>query len=129
MSGPGTWLLEAGRDLVRELDRADVSASMNRAQVHPPGVWVAPQSVDVLTLGGGAVGRFHLVLVVSDQDDLASHMALAALLDQVLAVDVFGGRLVPVEPVDTSWALVVRDTPLPAYRLAVDIDLEEGETQ
>lgn len=123
MAGLGAQLMDACRELVSDLQAAGVSASLERTATDTPGVWVSPQTVDVRTLSGDGTARVHLNLVVSDSGDVDAHEALCALLDDVLDTPVFGAHLVPAEPVDTSWALVIRDTPLPAYRLAVDIDL------
>jgi len=124
MPGLGVRLLAAAAGLVADMKACDppVTATLERDQVHPPGVWVTPQTVDILTLSGGAVARFHLHLVVPASGDAVSHKQLAELLDRLTDPD-GPCAFVPAEPVDTGWALVVRENALPAYRLAIDVDI------
>jgi hypothetical protein len=118
----GARMVDACKALAIDLTEAGVPASVERSQVNAGGAWIAPQSIDLTTLGGDGVARVHVVLVAPDSGDLASHVVLAGLLDKCLSDPV---RLVPAEPVDTGWILVLphTQTPYPAYRLPVDVDL------
>ena len=118
----GSRMVDACRGLAADLTAAGVPADVERAKVRVPGAWIAPQSIDVTTLGGDGTARINIVLVVADNGDLSSHIALAGLLDKCLSTPV---SLVPAEPVDTGWAFVLphSQTPMPAYRLPVDLDL------
>lgn len=109
------------RELADQLTEAGVPASLERSKTQTPGAWVTPANVDLTTLGGDGTARVHVHLVVADSGDVASLEALSKLLDAVTTG--IPPLLIPAEPVDTSWALVIRDTPLPAFRVAVDCDL------
>lgn len=118
----GARMVAACRALAVDLTEAGIPADVERARVNPGGAWITPQTVDLTTLGGDGTLRAHVVLVAPDTGDLASHVVLAGLLDKCLSDPV---RLVPAEPVDTGWAVVLphTQTPFPAYRLPVDLDL------
>jgi len=118
----GARMVAACRALAVDLTEAGIPADVERARVNPGGAWVAPQSVDLTTLSGSGTVRVHVILVAADNGDVSSHLTLAGLLDVCLSDPV---RLVPAEPVDTGWAVVLlhSQTPLPAYRLPVDLDL------
>jgi hypothetical protein len=118
----GARMVAACRALAVDLTEAGVPADVERARVNPGGAWVAPQTVDLTTLSGSGTVRVHVILVAADNGDVSSHLTLAGLLDVCLSDPV---RLVPAEPVDTGWAVVLphSQTPFPAYRLPVDLDL------
>jgi hypothetical protein len=117
----GARLLAACYDLADDLTAAGVPASVDRSKVSTPGAWVTPASLDTLSLGGDGTARVDVVLVVAPGSDTATLTALADLLDRAMA----GAQLVAAEPVDTSWVLQLphSPTPLPAFRLPVDLDL------
>jgi hypothetical protein len=102
------------------LEGAGVKAATRRDKVPVPGAFVAPASVSVTpTLGGGlATLRAHVLLVAADND--AATTELAKLLDAALGV------LEPDEDVDTSLLFPINNNPLPAWRLVVDLELEES---
>lgn len=112
-------LLNACDALAAELTTAGVRASVERAKVTTPGAWVSPQNVEITTLSGGGTARVDVVLVAGDTGDRPALQALEGLLDKVLALD----HLAVTEPVDTSWALVLTGSPLPAFRLVIQLDL------
>lgn len=118
----GARMVTACRALAVDLTEAGVPADVERAKVNPGGAWVVPVSLDLTTLGGGGTCRAHVVLVAPDNGDLASHMLLAGLLDKCLSPPV---GLVPADEIDTGWIVVLphSQTPYPAYRLPVDLDL------
>ena len=118
----GARMVTACRALAVDLTEAGVPADVERGKVNPGGAWIAPQTIDLTTLGGDGTARVHVILVAPDNGDLASHLALTGLLDKCLSAPV---SLVPAEPIDTGWAVVLphSQTPFPAYRLPVDLDL------
>ena len=118
----GARMVTACKGLAVDLTEAGIVASVDRARVNPGGAWIAPQSIDLTTLGGSGVARVHVILIAPDTGDLASHTVLSDLLDICLSPPL---SLVPAEPVDTGWAVVLphTQTPFPAYRLPVDLDL------
>lgn len=118
----GARMLAACRALAADLTAAGVPADVERARVNPGGAWVVPHTLDMTTLAGGGTARVHVVLVAGDTGDLAAHEVLTGLLDRCLSDPV---RLLPADEVDTTWVLVLphSQTPYPAYRLPVDIDL------
>ena len=115
----GSRVMPALLALVDELNDAGVPASLNRSEVNTPGAWVSPQTIDVTTLDGGGTARVHIVLVVGDLGDTASHTALLGLVDKVLTLGLFPAD----EGIDTGWSLMLRDQPLPAYRFPIDLDI------
>lgn len=121
-----TWVTAVSR-LVPELEAlcvrlrdAGVKATTDRARLEVPGAWVRPDTVSgPLTLAGGYRARVSVLLVVPASGDAQSLTALAGLLDQALTV------IDPDEDVDTSVVLPHNNNALPAFRLVVDLDLEE----
>jgi hypothetical protein len=118
-------IAEAIAVLVAKLKEVGFQADVDPALLHvsPNGVWVQPREVRDYTLGGGATLVCWLYLIVGN---LETENALAQL-DDLLA-----GVLALVDPssfdnvVDLTAAVLLPaspSTPLPAYRVAVDLDL------
>lgn len=116
---------EACAELVEVLQQAGFRASVDPDQllVDPVGVWVQPRAIRDYTLTGGATLVTWLYLVCANTETPRAQ----ELLDDALA-----GVLTLVDPADTDdvidlAAAVVLPTnpttPLPAYRVAVDLDL------
>jgi hypothetical protein len=105
------------------LTDAGVPASIEPGQVAVPGAWVQARQVDQLRLDGGGNLQASVWLIAPDTGTGPALDTLADLLDvalAVLAVDVGDG-----EVIDTGQGVVLPHTatPLPAFRLAVDIDI------
>jgi hypothetical protein len=118
----GSRMVTACRALAADLTSAGIPADVERSKVNPGGAWIAPQTIDLTTLGGSGTARVHVILVSGDRGDLESHIELSRLLDLCMSAPV---DLIPAEEVDTGWAVVLphSQTPFPAYRLPVDLDL------
>jgi hypothetical protein len=118
----GARMVTACKALAADLTSAGIGADVERTRVNVPGAWIAPQELDLTTLGGSGTVRVHVILIAADNGDVASHTTLAGLLDKCMSPPV---GLVPAEPVDTGWTVVLRsgENPYPAYRLPVDLDL------
>jgi hypothetical protein len=114
----GTRLLDACGDLRQRLVAAGIPATLDRSDLNAGGAFIAPQTLDLTTLGGDGTARIDVYLVTVDHGDAATHRALAPLLDRMVAA-----LLVPAEPVDLGYALAVRDTTYAAYRVPLDLDL------
>jgi hypothetical protein len=114
----GARLLAACDELATRLAAAGVPATLDRDTVQLPGAWLVPATLDLTTLGGDGTARVDVVLVAGLHDNRAVLTALAGLLDQCLAA-----LVVPAEPVDTSWAVALREQTFPAWRLPVDLDI------
>jgi hypothetical protein len=117
-----TWatrIVPACEDLAARLTAAGVRATLDRSKLSVPGAWITPGTARTLTLSGAGRVRASVLLVVPATGDLASLTALAGLLDKALTV------LTPDEDVDTSVVLPHNNSALPAFRLAVDLTLEE----
>jgi hypothetical protein len=107
------------RDLVGRLKEAGISASFDAGEVDVPGVWLASQNVNVQTLDGGATHLVWAYLLAPDNGVDDAHAGLRKLLDEVLEV------IDPDGPVTTNESVILPDnpTPLPAYRLPVELDV------
>jgi len=115
-----TRIAPALAEVVQLLTAAGVPATTQRDKIQTPGAFVGPASVSMVpTLGGGSVAvlRAHVLLVARDNDKALEE--LARLLDAALGV------LEPDEDVDASLVFPINNNPLPAWRLVVDLDLEE----
>lgn len=113
-------LVPALKDLCRVLTAAGVAASLDRATMKVPGAWVHPDTVAPYTLAadhGPARTRVSVLLVAPASGDGEALADLCRLLDKALTV------LDPDDDVDTSVVLPVRNNPLPAFRLVVDVEL------
>ena len=112
-------IVPALEDLAELLTGAGVPATLERNSLQLPGAWVTPAVVGGFTLSGAAQLTAAVLLAVPAGGDLGPLKALTALLAKAETV------LTPDEDVDTSVVLSVRNNPVPAFRLAVVIDLEE----
>lgn len=116
---------EACLELVRYLRAAGFTGSaLDPAEVNPPAaVWVQPRTIRGLTLGGGATLEVWLYLLVPNTDTDAAIRLLDDGLEGLLALDL--PLTDPENAVDLSAALILpgHNTAMPAYRLAVDIEL------
>jgi hypothetical protein len=111
-------LVPALRALAAELTAAGVPAALSRGSLKVPGAWVRPDTTDgPVNLAGGGQARVSVLLVAPEGGDEEALTDLTDLLDLALTV------LDPVEPVDTSVVLPLNNNRLPAFRLAVDLDL------
>jgi hypothetical protein len=115
-----TSLVPACQHLADVLTAAGVPASLDRSSLQIPGAWITPGTARQLTLSGAGRARVSVLLVVPATGDLEALEALSVLLDKALTV------VTPDEDVDTSVLLPIRNNPLPAFRLAVDLTLEES---
>jgi hypothetical protein len=112
-------------DLVGVLKAAGFTgSSVDPAEVNPPAaVYVQPRSIGGLTLGGGVRLLVWLYVIAPDVDPVHAMRllddGLAGLLD--LDLDLADDE----EPIDLNAAIVLphTTTPLPAYRLAVHLEL------
>lgn len=111
-------LLPACQRLADLLTAAGVPATLNRAALQVPGAWIRPDRANRAALRGGTV-RANVLLVVPQQGDQESLEDLVQLLDKALAV------IDPDEDVETDVLLPHNNNALPAFRLVVDLDLEE----
>lgn len=89
--------------LVTELTTAGISASIDPAEVDPPGVWVRHVGLSLDLLGGFTI-KTQLHLVVPDNGHAEARTGLVDLLNQVLAVaepdedPYFQGLVLPHHP-------------------------------
>lgn len=122
MSDPLGPLGRACQSLADRLTDAGVPATLNRTSLQVPGAWVRPdKALGVATLAGWSLtgARASVLLVVSQAGDLESLSDLEGLLVKALTV------IDPEEDPDTSVVLPHNGNALPAFRLVVDLDLEE----
>lgn len=114
-------LVPACQDLADRLTAAGVPATLSRSQLRVPGAWVMPASGRQLTLSGAGTLRANVLLVApsAGNKDREALEDLQGLLVRALTV------LVPDEDVDTSVVFPHNNNALPAFRLVVDLDLEE----
>lgn len=116
-----TWarrIVPACEELAAALTAAGVPATLERGKVELGGAWVRPDTAARATLRGGTC-RASVFLVVSQQADAEGLRDLVEVLEKALDV------IEPDEDVDTTVLLSVRGNNLPAFRLQVDLDLEE----
>jgi hypothetical protein len=111
-------LVDACLDLASTLTAAGIPASVERAKVRTPGAWISPQTRDITTLDGSGSAAVDVILVVGDHGELTSLKALDEMADKVVALG-----LALTEPVDTAYALTLTSSPLPAFRVPVELDL------
>ncbi len=114
-----TSLVPACQSLAALLTQAGVPASLNRADVRVPGAWFAPETAGQVTLSGAGRARVAVYLVTQPAGDLEVLKDLTAQLEAALTV------IDPDEDVDTSVVINIRRNTVPAFRLLVDLDLEE----
>jgi hypothetical protein len=96
----------------------------NRARWPVPGAWVQARQVDQLRPAGGGNLQAYVWLIAPDTGTGPALDTLADLLDVALAV-LEPSTWADGEVIDTGQAVVLPHTatPLPAFRLAVDIDI------
>jgi hypothetical protein len=114
-------IVPACQDLADQLTAAGVPATLSRSTLRIPGAWVMPATATRLTLAGAGTVRVNVLLVApsagnKDQEALEDCQGLL-----VKALTVFD----PDEAVDTSVVFPHNNNALPAFRLVVDLDLEE----
>lgn len=112
-------LVPALQELADVLTAAGVPATLDRTRLPVPGAWVTPGTAKVRTLSGAGRVRASVLLVAPASGDLEALETLAGLLDLALTV------VTPDADVDTSVVLPHNNNALPAFRLAVDLNLEE----
>lgn len=117
-------IVPACQSLADRLTAAGVPATLSRGALRTPGAWVRPDLATVVhaTLAGDAYGlRASVLLVAPDAGakDKEALTDLVGLLEKALTV------LDPDDDVDTSVVLPHNGNMLPAFRLVVDLDLEE----
>lgn len=99
------------------------SASIDPEQLNMPGaVWIQPRSIGGRTLGGAATLTVWAYLIAPSVDVADTVSLLDDSLAGVLDLDV---ALTPDDPIDLTAAVLLPGytTPLPAYRVALDLDL------
>jgi len=103
--------------LVMALRAADLRADVEPANLAPPCVWVAVQSIDPLALDDSMQMQVACYLIVPDQDYDRAMTALAELAQKVATV------LVPDGPVVPQGVLMPGNphSPLPALRVPVNL--------
>lgn len=112
-------------ELVDRLGAAGMRASADPEGLAPDPVcvWVTPRSIRDYTLGGGATLVAWCYLIAGNYDTPQAMTLLDDLLDGVLElVDVADSD----DVIDLASAVALPtnpSTPLPAYRVAVDLDL------
>lgn len=115
--------------LVADLKAAGLTGShYDPERVDPPAAaWIQPRAIRDVTLGGGGtlVVWIYLLAVPGEREGVAETLgklddALAVLDELGLALDDSDG-----DAVDLTAAVLLpeRQTPLPAFRLAVELDL------
>jgi hypothetical protein len=114
-------IVPACQHLADLLTQAGVPATLSRSTLRVPGAWVLPATATTETLSGAGTVRATVLLVApsagnKDQEALED---LAGLLARALTV------ITPDEDVDTSVVFPHNNNALPAFRLSVDLDLEE----
>lgn len=119
-------IAEACGELVADLRTADFRADVDPANlVTDPGcIWVQPRSVSELTLGGGGTLMVWLYLIVADVETTQAMLLLDDTLAGVLELDLAFAGTDPV--IDLAAAVILPSNPtkpLPAYRVAVELDL------
>lgn len=113
-------ILPALEHLADLLTEAGVRATVDRAELAIPGAWVTPGTARTVTLSGAGRVRASVLLVApGSTGDREALKTLTGLLGLALEV------LDPDEDVDTSVVFPHQNNMLPAFRLAVDLDLEE----
>jgi hypothetical protein len=113
-----TRLIPACQGVADALTAAGVPATLNRTSLQVPGAWVRPDTVARFTLRGGTA-RLSVLLVVPQAGDLEALEDLMGVLEKALTV------IEPDDDVDTSVVLPHNGNALPAFRLVVDVNLEE----
>jgi hypothetical protein len=103
-------------------------SAIDPAELNPPGaVWIQPQDIHDLDLSGGGELTVWLYLIAPDTDYVHSMTLLDDGLEGLLELlDETGISLADTDPpIDLKAAILLPDTPspLPAYRLAVDLEL------
>jgi hypothetical protein len=119
-------IVPALEDLVAQLEAAGLHATATKARLRVPGAWVTPAHVDVVaTLRGlgPATLRAEVYLVAPAQGELEALADLAGLLE--LALTVIDPDDDDGHAVDTSVVVPHNNNALPAFRLVVDLDLED----
>lgn len=115
-------------DLVAQLRGAGFRATLDPEElVTDPGcVWVQPREIRDYTLAGGATLVVWLYLICANVDTPHAMTLLDDALAGVLELDGLAPSASEDQPIDLTAAVVTPgnpSTPLPAYRLAVDLDL------
>lgn len=113
-------------ELVEQLTAAGHVAATDPERLHaaPGCIWVQPRTIDRPTLDGGATLVAWLYLIVANTE---TDQAMTLLDDALEGVLELGLPLSESDPTINLTAAVALpsapSTPLPAYRLAVDLDL------
>lgn len=107
--------LEAARDLLKVagIDRVYIDLE----DVQPPCVWLALDSFDVLSLGGGREATGYAYLVTQHETQTRALRDLDPLFDQIEAAGVIGGNEEPVTLVGLRTTKTQRE--LFAYRVPI----------
>lgn len=116
-----TWasaIVPACQDLADRLRSAGIETTLSRKDLQVPGAWVRPDSASRFTLRGGTA-RTSVLLVVPQAGDEEALTDLVGLLELALQV------IEPDDVVETDVVLPHNGNALPAFRLVVDLDLEE----
>lgn len=105
--------------LAEALTAVGVPASVEPSEVQVPGAWVTARTAVIETLAGGGTLHAYVYLIAPDNGIRQSHEELGRLLARMPDTWVAGelslneGVALPANP----------NTPLPAYRVPVDLDL------
>jgi len=118
-------IVPALEELADLLTTAGVPAATDRARLQLPGAWVTSSSIGEVTLAGSATLRASVFLVAPAAGDWEPVRVLSGLLAKALTVIDPDEDPATDALIDTSVILNVRSNPLPAFRLAVDLPLEE----
>lgn len=102
--------------LVDALTSAGVPATLDPAEVNPPGAWVALDQLRLLTIGGQLQLTASVYLIAPDTTLMRALELLAPQLRLLLTV------IAPDGPMVTQGVVLPADpTPLPAIRVPVNL--------
>jgi hypothetical protein len=121
-----SWTKEACLELVGQLRGAGFhSVSIDPEELSPDPVclWVQPRGIGAFTLAGGATLSVWLYAITGNVDTAHAMELLDDALAGVLALELTLSDT--DQPVDLAAAVVLphQSQALPAYRLALDLDL------
>lgn len=115
----GGQIVPALEDLRDVVISAGIPAHLERDKTPVPGAFVGPVNLHTPTLSGAMTLRAAVILVSGEVGEPASLLALAGLLEKLMSV------IDPDGDIDTSLVFPVRNSPLPAWRVYVDLELDE----
>jgi hypothetical protein len=106
-------VMDAIRPVMEQLAAAGIRATLDIAQLNPPGVILLPPELDFRFNAGDFTASYALIAVVGSSDRTRMIVALSDFLPSVLQA--LGDRPVTARPVDVT--LADASTVLPGYEL------------